>query len=248
MKANKRRQGQKPASLSLVLTKCHERVSVPVFTIMTDPRLSGLHVITIEDPARGRTHVDVARAALIGGASVIQLREKNATTRELLDLAVAIRDLCHQAHAIFLVNDRLDVALASSADGVHLGQDDLPIADARRIAGSDFIIGISAGTVEEARHAADAGADYLGIGPVYFTATKEDAGAALGLALVTGVRAATNIPIIGIGGINSENARTVINAGAHGLAVITAISSAPDMVEATRNLVECMSSEFRVQS
>jgi len=199
--------------------------------------LYGLHVITCEVPANGRTHADVARAALAGGATIIQLRDKTASTRQLLEIAQSIRQLTRQAKALFIVNDRLDVALAAEADGVHVGQDDLPVEIARKIAGGNFIIGASATSLEEAHRAAAAGADYLGIGTIFPTGSKSDVGPALGLELLGQIKQATNLPVIAIGGITADNAPSVLEAGADGLAVISAISSAPDMVAATRNLV-----------
>lgn len=200
--------------------------------------LYGLHVITCESPASGRTHADVARAALAGGATIIQLRDKTASTRRLLEIAQIIRLLTRQAKALFIVNDRLDVALAAEADGVHVGQDDLPVEIARKIAGGNFIIGASATSLEEARRAAAAGADYLGIGTIFPTGSKSDAGTALGLEILGQIKQATNLPVIAIGGITADNAPSVLKAGADGLAVISAITGAPDMIAATRNLIE----------
>lgn len=190
----------------------------------------GLYVIT--EAWGGRSHLDVARAALAGGAVAIQLRDKEANTRQLMALGRDILQVCRQAGAAFLVNDRLDVALALAADGVHLGPDDLPVAEARRIADAvrpGLVIGASAGTAEEALTAERDGADYLGVGSIFGTATKPDAGPPVGVERIREIRAATRLPIVAIGGITADNVAQVIEAGAAGAAVITAVSRAQDM-------------------
>lgn len=177
------------------------------------------------------------RAALAGGATAIQLRaKKDEPGRLQVELARELAALCREHGALFIVNDRLDVALAVGADGVHLGQDDLPVAEARRLAGPGFIIGCSVENVEQAQAAATAGADYLGVGPVYPTATKADAGPATGLYHLGTVKAATHLPVVGIGGINQENAADVMAAGADGVAVISAVSLAQDVEGAAARL------------
>jgi thiamine-phosphate pyrophosphorylase len=201
----------------------------------------GLYVIT--EAWGGRGHLEVARAGLAGGAKAVQLRAKDATTRELMDLGRAILAACRQAGAAFLVNDRLDVALALGADGVHLGPDDMPVADARRVADAvqpGLVIGASAGTVEEALAAERAGADYLGVGSIFGTDTKPDAGAPVGVARIREIRAATRLPIIAIGGVTAENVAQVIEAGAAGAAVISAISRADDMAAAAAAIASAM--------
>jgi thiamine-phosphate diphosphorylase len=206
------------------------------------PRIHGLYVITRENPAKGRTHLDVARAALEAGASVIQLRDKTASSRRLLETAEAIRLLARQAGALFIINDRLDIALTSQADGVHLGDEDLPIEKARRLAGKKLIIGASAGTPQEAIQAEQAGADYLGVGCIFPTSSKEDAGPPVGVERIRQIKSVTTLPIIAIGGINAENARFAIEAGADGVAVISYISEAEDMAKAARNLIRLIKS------
>lgn len=201
-------------------------------------KFHGLYVITSAVPDRGRTHLDVARAAVAGGARVIQLRDKQASSRQLLELALAIREITKPAGVLFIVNDRLDIALAAEADGVHLGDEDLPIGLARKIAGDNFLIGASVKTVVEAQAAVAAGADHLGVGTIFPTISKADAGKALGCKIISDIKAAVKVPLIAIGGINATNAREALQAGADGIAVISAISNADDMVAATRNLVE----------
>lgn len=201
----------------------------------------GLYVIT--ESWEGRTHVDVARAALAGGARAVQLRAKQATTRELMDMGREILALCRSAGAAFLVNDRLDVALALGADGAHVGPDDMLAADARRVAdaaerglGQPLLIGASVGTVEEALAAQRAGADYLGVGSIFATSTKPDAGPPVGVGRIREIREAADLPIVAIGGINAENVGQVIEAGAEGAAVISAVSRADDMEAAAAAL------------
>jgi thiamine-phosphate pyrophosphorylase len=196
-----------------------------------------VYVITAgPEQARGRSHVAIADAAIRGGATAIQLRMKDAPARAVLDAARAIVERCREAGVTFVVNDRIDVALASGADGVHVGQDDLPAEDARALIGASFFLGVSAATIEEARSAVRAGADYLGVGAVYATATKADAGAAVGPARIAEIAANCDLPVVGIGGITPNNAATVIRAGAAGVAVITAVTTADDMIDATRRI------------
>jgi thiamine-phosphate pyrophosphorylase len=198
----------------------------------------GLYVITADVADLGRSHLEIAEAALAAGVRTIQFRDKNMTTRELLETASALRQKTRSAGARLFVNDRVDVALAVEADGVHLGPDDMPVTAARRLAGSRLCIGASAGTVEEAIAAAEAGADYLGVGSVFATDTKPDAGDPIGLEGLRKIAAATRLPVIAIGGITRENAASVIDAGADGAAVIRAVVRAPDMTVAARDLLE----------
>ncbi len=199
-----------------------------------------VYVITDARYARGRSHREIAEAAIRGGATSVQLRMKEEPARVVLEVARAIGPLCRAAGVAFIVNDRLDVAMLAGADGVHVGQDDLSPTDARTLMGPRALIGVSAATVEEAIAAERAGADYLGIGAVYGTATKSDAGAPVGLARVTEIRRAVRLPLVGIGGITVENAAAVIRAGAHGVAVITAVTLAEDMAGAVRRLREAV--------
>lgn len=197
-------------------------------------RLHGVYVIT--EPALADPVESVAQV-LAGGAQIVQLRAKHAPTRQLVQWGQAIRALTRQHDTLFIVNDRLDVALAVEADGVHLGQDDLPVPLARKIAGEQFLIGVSAETVEEAQQAEQEGADYLGVGPMFATATKPDAGTPVGPERLRQIKQAVRIPVFGIGGINAENAVQVLAAGADGICVISAVLSAPNPTEATRQLV-----------
>jgi thiamine-phosphate pyrophosphorylase len=199
-------------------------------------RLALPPLYAIVDPLdTGRSPTDLAAALLAGGARMLQLRLKAATSRELLDVARAIRALTRPADALLLVNDRPDVAHAAEADGVHLGEDDLPIAAARVVLAPGAIIGLSTHDVAQARAAAAAGADYLGIGPIFTTTTKANALAAGGLALVREVRAAVSLPLVAIGGITPDTALAVRTAGADAVAMIGALVRAPDVTAAVRH-------------
>lgn len=191
-----------------------------------------LYVITDEGLSRGLTHGEIARQAVAGGADVIQVRDKTLTGRALYTVSEEIRKVTADAGALFIVNDRLDIALASGADGVHLGQEDLPLLLARKIAPSPFIIGISVASVEEAVDAEQGGADYIAVGPVFSTSSKPDAGPSLGLQVVRDICAAVNKPVIAIGGIHPGNAEDLISAGVEGIAVISAVVSAEDITTA----------------
>lgn len=194
---------------------------------------------------RGRSHEEVARAALDGGATILQLRDKRATGRELVEWARRLCGLARSRGVPVVVNDRVDVALAAEAAGAHVGEEDLPVADARRLLGPGRIVGASAGTVEEALQAQQQGADYLGVGPVFPTATKPDAGEAIGPEGLRRIVQAVRIPVVAIGGITVDNAAEAIRAGAAGVAVISAVASAEDMVEATRRLREAVDAALR---
>ncbi len=195
-----------------------------------------LYVVTDEVVSGGRSHLECASEVVAGGADVVQLREKLKPTGEILAIARAIRAVTVGSGALFVVNDRLDIALAAGADGVHLGQDDLPVAAARRIAPRPFLIGASVGSAEEALQAERDGADYVAVSPVFSTGSKADAGPGHGLATVAAVRLAIRIPVIGIGGIGLANAADVVRAGADGCAVISAVLAEPEMAAATRSL------------
>jgi|SRR5208283_363529 len=195
-----------------------------------------LYVITDEAIASGRTHAEIARLACAGGADAIQLRDKCCGTRELCRTGQEIKEITKETGALFIVNDRLDVALACGADGVHLGQDDLRVDVARQLAPRPFVIGVSVRNVDEAVTAEEAGADYVAVSPVFSTASKDNAGPGLGLAAVRKIRAAVTIPVIAIGGVIRENVGGVIRAGADGVAVISAVTGQPDITAAARAL------------
>ena len=196
-----------------------------------------LYVITDEKASRGRSHLQVAEAAILGGADVLQLRDKEASSGRLYRVAMQLRKLTRDANIPFIVNDRLDIALAAGADGVHVGQTDLPASVARKIMGPDRILGVSVDTVEEALLAEKDGADYLGVGPVFEArGTKPDAGEPLGVDRIARIRRHCRLPIVAIGGIDLENAGKVRDAGADAAAVISAIGTADDIARAVRRL------------
>jgi thiamine-phosphate pyrophosphorylase len=195
-----------------------------------------LHVLTDRDWSRGRAMLSVASAALDGGATVIQLRDKTASTRTLVEEGQALRALTRERGALLIVNDRVDVALAVEADGAHVGQDDLPVTVARRLLGPERILGVSAASIGEAEEAVAGGADYLGVGPIFPTLGKADAGPATGVALLTELAQRYTLPLVAIGGITAENAAATLHVGACGVAVITAVVAADDIAAATRRL------------
>ena len=195
-----------------------------------------LYVITDEEIAGGLSHAEIARQAIAGGADVIQLRDKACGPRELLRIGRIIRKITRRTGIPFIVNDRLDVALACDADGVHLGQDDMGAIVARQIAPPQFIIGISVGTLDEAVRAEQEGADYIAVSPVFPTTSKSDAGPGHGLDLLKKIRRIITIPVVAIGGINPGNVNEVIEAGADGVAVISAVVGDPDIKAAARDL------------
>jgi thiamine-phosphate pyrophosphorylase len=195
-----------------------------------------LYVITDEAISIGRSHAEVAKCAIAGGADVIQLRDKHCGCHELVSLGRALRALTKRTSTLFIVNDRLDVALACGADGVHLGQDDMCASVARQIAPAGFIIGVSVGTVDEAVRAELEGADYIAVSPVFSTASKGDAGPGHGLDALRKIRNTVTIPVIAIGGIGKENVQDVIAAGADGVAVISAVVGSRDITRAAQEL------------
>jgi thiamine-phosphate pyrophosphorylase len=200
-------------------------------------RLRGLYVVTCDYPAKGRTHLDVARAAVEAGAAALQLRDKEASSRQLFHLAQEMRRITLGTPTLFFVNDRVDIALAAGADGVHVGEEDLPVAKVREMVGEELLIGASVNRVATAKAAAAAGADYLGVGAIFPTPSKADAGAPIGLEVLRQIKQEVSLPLVAIGGITLENAPEVIAAGADGLAVISAIAAAEDMVAAAKNLI-----------
>jgi thiamine-phosphate diphosphorylase len=190
----------------------------------------------LTDPvlARGRSHREIAEAALRGGADIIQLRDKRLDLRRLIDAGLELRALLNDAGKLLVVNDHVQVARAIDADGVHLGPEDLPVGQARDLWPRPKILGASARTEERALLLEAQGADYLGVGPVYGTKTKGTAPPAVGLECVTSMAKAVRIPVIAIGGIDAKNAAQTIRAGAAGVAVISAVVGAEDVEAAAR--------------
>jgi thiamine-phosphate pyrophosphorylase len=195
-----------------------------------------LHVLT--DANGGRAALEAVAAALAAGAPVVQVRRKACTDRELHDFAARVVEACAAVGATCLVNDRVDVALAVGAAGTHLGADDLPVAAARRVAGPHHLLGGTARDPDRARALVAAGADYLGVGPAYATTTKTGLPDPLGPAGVTAVATAVDVPVVAIGGVTAERVGELLMAGAAGVAVVGAVSSAHDPAAATRRLLQ----------
>jgi thiamine-phosphate pyrophosphorylase len=195
-----------------------------------------LYLVTDRGLARGRSTLEIVTAAVNGGATVVQLREKACSTLEFLQQALSIKALLKTRHIPLIINDRVDVAQAVAADGVHLGQTDMPLEMAKAILGDTMIIGISAESLADAIAAEKGGADYLGVSPIYATPTKTDTASALGLEGLREIRRAVRLPLVGIGGLNRDNAAEVIRNGADGVAVVSAIVSADDPEVAAREL------------
>lgn len=194
---------------------------------MMDPAILRLYLVADPDHCRGDL-VQTVERAMSGGVTCVQLRAKSLTDREQLALARRLEASCAIRNVPFVVNDRLDIALLSGADGIHLGVDDMPAEDIRRIAPAGFLVGYSPETDEQVR-AVDPGlVDYLGVGPVFGTSTKGDAGPALGLEVFGARCEESPVPVVGIGGITIENASSVREAGAAGVAVVSAILAASD--------------------
>ena len=199
-------------------------------------RIGRLHVLTDVVLQSRFSHAELARQAITGGADTIQFRHKGGSTRWMIGTACEIREICRSAGVCFIVNDRMDVAMASDADGVHLGQDDFPIPLAREILGKNRIIGGSAATPEEALQCQAEGADYIGFGPVYATASKEDAGPVSGIQVLRRVVQSLSLPVVAIGGVQGANIPEIVSAGAWGVAVISAVCCRESPEGATREL------------
>ncbi len=198
------------------------------------------HVLTDTVLQSRFSHAELTKLAIAGGADTIQFRVKIGATREMIGMARKLKQLCAEAGITFLVNDRVDVAIAADADGVHLGQDDFPILLARELLGESRIIGRSAATLKEARKCLAEGVDYIGFGPVYPTTSKADAGPVSGIELLKQVVEAVPLPIIAIGSINADNTAEVMQAGAHGIAVISAVCCQENPEQATRALYKAL--------
>jgi thiamine-phosphate pyrophosphorylase len=190
----------------------------------------------------GRPLPEAVEAAIDGGVTMVQLREKDLSSREFYEIAVTLREITKRRNVPLVINDRLDIALAAGADGLHIGQSDLPLKAVRSVAGDCLFIGVSAGTVEEARRAEAEGADYLGVGAVFPTGSKADAGEAIGPEGLQAICDAVHIPVVGIGGVAPANVALVLQSGAVGIAVISAILSQPDIRAAAENLRRSMDS------
>lgn len=191
-------------------------------------KIRGYYFITDAALSRGGNISDV-KNALSAGVSVVQYRNKTGSTQGLCIEALKLKKICDGAGAVFLINDRIDIALAVNADGVHIGTDDMPYKIARRLLGKKKIIGVTAHNIKEATEAQRLGADYIGASPIFITDTKPDAGVPAGIELIKEIRKKISISIIAIGGITLYNAKEVIAAGADGLCAISAVITKPDV-------------------
>ena len=190
--------------------------------------MRGLYLVTDRGLCGGRPLEEVVRLAVEGGASCVQLREKDLSTREFVETASAVKSILRPSGVPLVINDRIDVALAVGAEGVHIGQGDMPYETARRLMGRSAIIGLSVETWEAVEEARDLDVDYLGVSPVFPTPTKTDTRSAWGLEGLARIRAYVKHPLVAIGGMNRQNAAAAVRAGADSIAVVSAICSAPD--------------------
>ncbi len=195
-----------------------------------------IYLVADAEYAAGRDLLGLIGEAVRGGATIVQLRAKNLSSRDFLELGLRTADLLARMGIPLLVNDRMDIALACGAAGVHLGQEDMPVPQARRILGRDKTIGVSVNTPEEALRAEREGADYVGASPAYATTSKETGLAVLGPEGVRRIKRAVRIPVVAIGGINAGNSAALADSGADGIAVISAVLGAPDARRAAEEL------------
>ena len=209
---------------------------------MKKPSLQDYRLYLVTDPRfnKGYPVLEQVKLALQGGVKIIQIREKELPLPDYIRLASEALRLTRAHGAFLIINDSVEVITVIDADGLHLGQEDMPVKEARKIVGRDAVIGVSVKTVEEAIQAEKDGADYLAVNGVFPTGTKEDLGYLPGLEGVTKIRQGTNLPVIGIGGINLQNCRSVIEAGGHGIAVVTAITMSDDIPLTCRSFLEKM--------
>jgi thiamine-phosphate pyrophosphorylase len=196
-----------------------------------------LYLVTDRPLCLGRDLIQVVKEAVAGGVTLVQLREKNASTREFLEIAVEIRKILQGTSVPLIINDRIDIALALNAEGVHLGNSDMPYEKAREILGQDKIIGLSAESVKDAMAASRLGADYLGVSPIFTTPTKSELETGLGLEGLREIRRVSELPLVAIGGMNVSNCRAAVESGADGIAVVSALCSVPDPGLAARALL-----------
>ena len=198
--------------------------------------MAKLYVVTDEGLSNGLSHTQITELCCQGGTDIIQLRDKNIDDEMFLRYAREMKRICYRYNTTFIVNDRLEIALECEADGAHLGQSDMDISKARSMAPEGFILGCSVGNVEEALKAENDGADYVALSPVFDTLSKADADPGHGLDMLSGINSAVNIPVYAIGGINKDNARSVVDAGADAVCVISAVVSQRDPANAAESL------------
>lgn len=197
-----------------------------------------LYLVTDRSFLKGRKLKDVVEDSIKGGATLVQVREKDISTNEFYSVALEVKEVTDKYKVPLIINDRIDIAQAINADGVHLGQDDMPLTVARKILGSKKIIGISVGNVKEAKIAENDGADYIGIGTIFFTGSKKDIDTPIGIEGLKEIVDSISIPSVAIGGINKDNTPEIMKTGTNGIAVISAILNNEDIKAATKNLKE----------
>ncbi|MDP2646585.1 MAG: thiamine phosphate synthase [Desulfobacterales bacterium] len=194
-----------------------------------------VYPVTCEELSGGRKNLEVLESVIQGGARIIQLREKSCSVREFYHLAVKFREITRRANVLFMINDHLDIALAVGADGIHLGQEDLPLEAARKLA-PDLLIGASTQSLETALSAQKAGADYINIGPIFPTRTKKNISHFLGPEMIAHIAPRIQVPFTVMGGINLSNLDQVLSCGARRIAMVTGITQAPDIRERVRTI------------
>lgn len=207
-------------------------------SLKNSDKLPNLSLYFITDNGFGWSHTELAKKVIDAGIEIIQFREKDLPLRKRVEIGKELRKLTSSRNVTLIVNDRIDVAQAIDADGVHLGQDDLPLEDGRKILGKDKIIGASVETVDEAKRAVKKGADYLGVGTVFPTSTKNNIGDIIGLDRLREICEVADIPCVGIGGIDFNNASKIIESGANGVAVISAIADSENPREKAERLLK----------
>ena len=194
-----------------------------------------LYVVTDRNLMSCESVEESVEKAILGGAGIIQLREKDLTSRQFYETALKVKEICKRLGAVFVINDRMDIAMAVDADGVHLGQKDLPVDVARKILGKDKLIGASTATVEEAKEAERLGADYIGVGAMFSTGTKKDT-RSVTPELLKEICSAVNIPAVAIGGLNLERVKVLKGTGVRGAAVVSAVVAKEDIKKAAEDM------------
>lgn len=197
---------------------------------------SGLYLITDQYIVKGLSHIQIAEKALLGGVKFIQYREKQLSKRESYKIALQLKEITKKFNATLIINDDIDIAMAVDADGVHLGQEDFPVQAARKILGDDKIIGLSTHSFKDAEEAQGSGADYIAIGPIFRSTTK-DVREPLGADIIKEIRKISRLPVIAIGGINENNIEDIMKTGADGTAVISAIIAKEDITGAVKEFI-----------
>jgi thiamine-phosphate pyrophosphorylase len=201
-----------------------------------------LYLVTDRQTLGSRDLYKSIEEAILGGVTLIQLREKDISTLEFYEIALKVKEITSRYEIPLIINDRIDIALACDAEGLHIGQSDMPLEIARKILGKHKIIGVSAPTVEKAKEAEQNGADYIGVGAIFPTGSKNDA-VTIGLEPLQDIRKAVNVPVVAIGGINADNCAKAISSGADGIAVISAILGKEDIKKASEALLDYIKRE-----